>query len=178
MLKGAIHVHSTFSDGEFTLRELRETFLADGNRFVCVTDHAQAFDRPKLEAYVRECASLSDDQFLFIPGLEFECYERMHILGYGVTSLIESQDPQEAIRHIERAGGISVIAHPKDSALAWIESFEVCRAASRLGIPSTMAATLRAPRSFSCFIACKNASRRCAPSMVRICIGKNSFGDC
>ncbi|HLJ85758.1 MAG TPA: hypothetical protein VKZ53_02990 [Candidatus Angelobacter sp.] len=125
MLKGAIHVHSTFSDGEFTLRELRETFLAEGNHFVCVTDHAQAFDPPKLEAYVRECASLSSDQFLFIPSLEFECYERMHILGYGITSLIESPDPQEVIQCIERAGGISVIAHPKDSALAWIESFEV-----------------------------------------------------
>jgi hypothetical protein len=49
----------------------------------------------------------------------------MHILGYGVTALIDSIDPQVVIHHIEGHQGISVIAHPGDSMFGWIETFDV-----------------------------------------------------
>jgi hypothetical protein len=124
MFKGAIHCHSTYSDGECTLAELREIFLAQGADFVCMTDHAEFFDADKLKAYVEECEALSDERFRFIAGLEYECEQRMHILGYGVTSLAGTIDPQGVIRHIEAAGGVSVIAHPMDSMFPWIETFE------------------------------------------------------
>jgi predicted metal-dependent phosphoesterase TrpH len=124
MFKGAIHCHSTYSDGEFTLTELREMFVAAGFDFVCMTDHAEAFDARSRDAYVAECDALSDERFRFVAGLEYECEQRMHVLGYGVTSLVETTDPQEVIRHIEREGGISVIAHPMDSMFAWIETFD------------------------------------------------------
>jgi hypothetical protein len=124
MFKGAIHCHSTYSDGECTLSELREMFLAQGLDFVCMTDHAEFFDADKLKAYAAECESLSDDRFRFIAGLEYECEERMHILGYGVTTLAETVNPQEVIRHIEDAGGVSVIAHPMDKMFPWIETFD------------------------------------------------------
>ncbi|MDT5063397.1 MAG: hypothetical protein QOH63_3856 [Acidobacteriota bacterium] len=124
MFKGAIHCHSTYSDGECTLAELREMFVAQGLDFVCMTDHAEFFDADKLKAYADECESLSDDRFRFIAGLEYECEERMHILGYGVTSLAETVNPQDVIRHIEGAGGVSVIAHPMDKMFPWIETFD------------------------------------------------------
>ncbi len=125
MFKTAIHCHSTYSDGEFTLAELRELFSGAGYHLVCMTDHAEWFDPDKLRSYVEECANLSDERFRFIAGLEFECERRMHILGYGVTSLVDSIAPQEVISHIEDAGGVSVIAHPGDSMFDWIESFEI-----------------------------------------------------
>src|SRR3954468_4832245 len=81
MVKGVLHLHSRHSDGELTLAELRETFLAAGCRFACITDHADAFDAGRLDAYVRDCETYSDASFLFIPGLEFSCRDRMHILG-------------------------------------------------------------------------------------------------
>jgi hypothetical protein len=124
MLKGAIHIHSTYSDGEFTLAELREVYLAAACEFVCMTDHAEAFDAAKLRAYMDECGALSDARFRFIAGLEYTCERRMHVLGLGVTSPADSTDPQEVIRHIRRQGGVSVIAHPMDSAFDWIESFD------------------------------------------------------
>ena len=124
MIKGAIHVHSTYSDGEFTLAELREVYAALGCRFVCMTDHAEDFDAKKLAAYVAECERLSDEQFRFIAGLEFNCDRRMHVLGFGVTRLVETTDPQAVIRHIKGEGGVAVIAHPMDSAFEWIESFD------------------------------------------------------
>lgn len=124
MLKGAIHIHSTYSDGEFTLAELREVYSALGCGFVCMTDHAEYFDAAKIKSYIAECRSLSDDRFRFITGLEYTCDNRMHVLGYGVTSPVTTTDPQKVIRHIKSEGGISVIAHPMDGAFEWIESFE------------------------------------------------------
>jgi hypothetical protein len=125
MLKGALHIHTTYSDGDFPLPELREVLAADGCRFACLTDHADWFDRDSLAAYVAECDGLSDDRFRFIPGLEYGCEGRMHVLGYGVTALLDTCDPQVVIREIDRQGGVSVIAHPRDAAFEWIESFDV-----------------------------------------------------
>ncbi len=124
MLKGALHIHSTYSDGELTLRELRGMYLASGCRFACVTDHADYFDDASLRAYVAECAALSGDGFRFVPGLEFSCVRRMHIVGYGVTRLVEAMDPAAVIRHIESCGGVSVIAHPKDRHFDWIADLD------------------------------------------------------
>jgi len=125
MLKGALHVHSTYSDGERSLTELRERYVADGCRFVALSDHADAFDASSVRSYVDESSALSDANFVFVPGLEFGCENRMHVLGYGVTQLCESLDPQQVFQHIEHAGGISVIAHPRDASFSWIESFTV-----------------------------------------------------
>ncbi|HKG62244.1 MAG TPA: hypothetical protein VKB05_20965 [Pyrinomonadaceae bacterium] len=125
MHKGVIHAHSTYSDGEYSLSELREVFLSSGCSFVCMTEHAEYFDEQTILAYENECGRLSDDKFLFVAGLEFTCDQRMHVLGYGVTELVSSTNPQEVISHIEKAGGVSVIAHPMDSAFPWIESFSV-----------------------------------------------------
>ncbi len=123
MLKGALHAHSTYSDGEFTLQELRRIFLAEGCSFLCMTDHAEYFDEESIARYIAECASLSDESFRLVPGLEYRCARDMHILGYCATSLTKSTDPEQVIRHIRAQGAVSVIAHPKDDAFAWIESF-------------------------------------------------------
>jgi hypothetical protein len=124
VIRAAMHLHSTYSDGEFTLAELREIFAKAGCRVVAVTDHADAFDPPKLHRYVAECASLSDEHVLMLPGLEFSCIERMHILGYGVTEPVDSQDPETVIEHIARHGGVSVIAHPQDTFFDRIAGFD------------------------------------------------------
>ena len=125
MLKGVIHLHSTYSDGERTLKELRQHFLQAGCSFACITDHAEAFDADSLHSYMTECEKYSDDKFLFIPGLEFECERRMHILGIGMLALLRTRDPINVIQEIEKCDCISVIAHPSDAMFDWIETFEV-----------------------------------------------------
>jgi PHP domain len=124
MLKGALHAHSTYSDGEFTLNELRDIFLSEGCSFLCMTDHAEYFDRQSIERYVSECKSLSDNRFCFVAGLEYRCERDMHILGYCATKLADTRDPQEVIRHIDGQQALSVIAHPKNDFFAWIEGFQ------------------------------------------------------
>ena len=125
MLKGVLHCHSTYSDGDLTLAQLREIFVSAGCRFLCITDHAEYFDAGKTTAYERECEQHSDDRFRFIAGLEYRCMNGMHVLGYGTTSPIASIDPEEVFRQIRLAGGVAVIAHPRDDAFAWIETFEM-----------------------------------------------------
>lgn len=112
-MKGVLHVHSTHSDGELSLPELRREFERRGYRFACLTDHAEHFDAEGVVAFRAECDVLSDQRFRFIAGLEYECPGRLHILGLGTTALIEIRDPQTVIREIGLNGGISVIAHPR-----------------------------------------------------------------
>ncbi len=125
MVKAALHVHSTFSDGEFTLAELREKYLLAGCSVVGMADHADAFDHAKVAQYVAECERLSDDRLRFVPGLEFGCVDRMHIVGFGVTALIDSDDPQTVIAHIRANAGVAMIAHPPDRLFETIEGFDV-----------------------------------------------------
>src|SRR5579872_1174538 len=123
MLKGALHVHSNYSDGEFTLAELRDIFRSENYAFVCMSDHAEYFNDELVKRYVAECESLSDTTFHLVPGLEFRCEQHMHILGYHATQLTESRNPEEVIRHIVAQGALSVIAHPKNDSFKWIEGF-------------------------------------------------------
>jgi hypothetical protein len=125
MLKTALHVHSTYSDGEFTLSALKQLFLDEGCSVVGISDHDDHFDRAKLADYISECAALSDDTFLFLCGLEYRCEQEMHILGFGCETLAQTQDPQSIIRHIEEHDGLAVIAHPKDSMFPLIETLDV-----------------------------------------------------
>lgn len=123
VLKAALHVHSTYSDGEMSLREVCERLVADGCRIICMADHADTFDDAKLQAYTQECRALSDSRVRIVPGLEYSCRSRMHIVGYGVQECIESDDPQVVIERIRKTGGVSVIAHPAPQHLGPIADF-------------------------------------------------------
>lgn len=120
---GVLHVHSTYSDGEFSLAELRGVLQGEGYRFAAMADHAEAFDPNKTVQYAAECAALSDPEFFFVPGLEFECDRRLHIVGYGCLRLAGTRDPEQVIRHVTEAGGLPVVAHPPDALFGWLEGF-------------------------------------------------------
>jgi|SRR5579863_2869717 len=124
MIQGAIHVHSTYSDGEFTLAELRDIYRSLGCSFVCMNDHAEYFDDRTLQAYRQECDRLSDEKLRLIAGLEYRCERDLHITAYGTTGLTTLTDPQAVIHHIAEQGALAVIAHPKDDFFPWIESYQ------------------------------------------------------
>jgi predicted metal-dependent phosphoesterase TrpH len=96
-LRAAMHLHSTFSDGEFTMPELRDVFAEAGCGVILMADHADAFDEVAVDRYRAMAQSLSTTKLQVIPGLEFGCERRMHIVGYGCTTLTQSIDPQEVI---------------------------------------------------------------------------------
>lgn len=119
----ALHVHSTYSDGDLSLTQVRDLFVTAGCRLVCMADHADFFDERKLGDYLAECRELSNTGIHILPGLEFECRGRMHIVGYGVGKLMASDDPAVVIEHIAASDGVSVIAHPAPEHLPLIPSF-------------------------------------------------------
>ncbi len=113
LLRGLLHIHSVFSDGEEPLERLVENFRDAGMHFAAVSDHAEVFDDDRMKEYVALCESLSTGGFLVIPGLEFALHGgNIHILGYGITTRVRFADMEQLVDGIHEAGGIAVLAHP------------------------------------------------------------------
>jgi hypothetical protein len=111
--RGVLHIHSLFSDGEESLERVVEILRRSGMSFAAVSDHAEVFDDRRMEQYVRLCESLSDDQFLVIPGLEFALRGgSIHILGYGITRRVRFSSMEQLVDGIHNEGGLAVLAHP------------------------------------------------------------------
>ena len=129
--KGAIHLHTTYShDGVLTLEELARFLRDRGYDFMAVTEHSQDMTAESLVELETKSAALSDESFLIIPGIEFTCTATIHILGIGVTSLCESEDPSVVIDYIHARGGLAVLAHPsnKDYPIepSWVAKLDGC----------------------------------------------------
>ena len=122
MLRGILHIHSTFSDGEETLERLAENLKGLGLQFMAVSDHAEVFDSDRMARYVQLCAALSTPKFLVIPGLEYASHAGLHILGYGVTERTRAKDPDGIVDGIHQAGGLVVLAHPPAGCINLITS--------------------------------------------------------
>ncbi len=112
-LRGAIHVHSRYSyDGMVTVAELARFFRGRGFDFICITEHSDGLEAADLEAMARDAAQASSESFLVIPGVEFSCRRRLHILGLGVPVPTASDDPFVVAAHVRRHDGLAVVAHP------------------------------------------------------------------
>jgi hypothetical protein len=128
-LKGALHVHSSIShDGTMSVEELSLLLRDKKFDFVLITEHSENVSNGVMNKLVDECRRLSSSELLIVPGLEFRCWEDLHILGLGVSKLCESNDPLKVIHHIGQQGGVAVFAHPtkKNYALdrMWIEELD------------------------------------------------------
>jgi predicted metal-dependent phosphoesterase TrpH len=113
LLKGILHVHSNFSDGEESLERVVGVLKQSGMQFAAVSDHAEVFDDGRMEQYVHLCQALTDNSFLVIPGLEFALKGgTIHILGYGIRKRVRFNSIEGLVDGIHDAGGIAVLAHP------------------------------------------------------------------
>ena len=76
-----LHLHSTYSDGVYTPRELADRAKAAGITVLALTDHDTLKGLPEMDEAVREAG------IGFIPGVEFSTRwenRQVHIIGYGV----------------------------------------------------------------------------------------------
>jgi hypothetical protein len=123
VLKGVLHVHSRFSDGDEPLEHVVQIFRRSGMDFVAVSDHAEVFDEARMHQYVQLCESLSGPSFVVIPGLEFALHGGdTHILGYGVTRRVRAVEMEKLVDGIHENGGIAVLAHPPAGSINMIGS--------------------------------------------------------
>jgi len=120
-MRGVLHVHSQFSDGEESLERIVQTFRDAGMAFIAVSDHAEVFDEQRMREYVAICDSLSSTHFLVVPGLEFALKGgSIHILGYGINERVRASTMEQLVAGIHQAGGIAVLAHPPVGSLNMI----------------------------------------------------------
>jgi hypothetical protein len=111
-IRGAFHVHTTRSDGRGTVREVAAAAKAAGLRFVVLTDHNDF--APREPAFV--------DGVLMVPGVELSTAHG-HLVAFGMERPLEGvrawMDGGEMEAAVEKAGGVSVLAHPVQRRNPW-----------------------------------------------------------
>lgn len=114
LIRGALHIHSTLShDGTLAISELAQWYRGYGYGFIALGEHAQDMDEAKVMAMSEQSAECSSSEFCVIPGLEFACRGGLHILGIGMTSLLDVVDPASVIEAIHHNKAYAVLAHPE-----------------------------------------------------------------
>ena len=111
---GAFHVHSTFSDGKLSLEQIAALARAQHLDFIVCADHAPYLDASRRAALVQECAALSVDGLLMVPGLEFE-RDGQHVVALGPGELLGELDAATVVdtpQEVRARGGFTVWAHP------------------------------------------------------------------
>lgn len=95
MRKYDLHIHSKFSDGDYTLEEIVDKLKENGIDIFSITDHDNADS-------IRAMQDVDIRGLIYIPGIEFSASKagyKMHILGYNVDG--NSQELLEACRNMK-----------------------------------------------------------------------------
>jgi hypothetical protein len=107
-VRGAIHVHSTRSDGTADVAEIAAAAARAGLQFVIFTDHGDGLREPDPPRY--------RDGVLCIDAVEIST-ENGHVVALGLP---ESQYPlggegRDVLEDIARLGGFAIAAHPESA---------------------------------------------------------------
>ena len=112
----ACHIHSDWSyDGSWPLEKLAAAFARRGCRILLMTEHDRGFSQTRLDDYRVACMRASNPEMLLVPGLEYsDATNTIHILTWGdVPFLGEAMPTSTILEEVNRAGGVSVFAHPR-----------------------------------------------------------------
>ena len=109
-----LHMHTRYSDGSGTHKDIANAAIKTGLDVVIVTDHNVLVQG--VEGYYR----VGRSQVLLLVGQEVHDQDRdpqkNHLLVFNANRDVSglADDPQTLINGIEEAGGLSFIAHPRD----------------------------------------------------------------
>jgi hypothetical protein len=112
-----LHMHTRYSDGSGTHKDIARAALAAGLDAVIITDHNVLVDG--FEGYYQE----GKRRLLMLVGEEVHDQARLPqknhllVLGAGQEMATFASDPQRLIDRVRRSGGLAFIAHPVESAL-------------------------------------------------------------
>ncbi len=116
LVRGAIHVHTTVSDGAGTPDEVAAAAARAGLDFVILTDHG---DGTRLPVPPRRVSGV-----LVIDAVEISTTGGHYLgLGLGQTPYRLAGEPRDVIEDVTRLGGFGIAAHPDSPKLelAWHE---------------------------------------------------------
>ena len=109
--KGALHAHTTFSDGGRSLREVASVADRLGLDFLVITDH-NTLEGLDLEGSLGRCRILVGSEI---------STEEGHIIGLGIpqTQYRLGGSGAQSVSDVRALGGMAVIAHPVNSRNGW-----------------------------------------------------------
>ncbi|NIN00319.1 MAG: hypothetical protein GTO24_20240, partial [candidate division Zixibacteria bacterium] len=114
--RGALHVHTTCSDGSLSPEECSNRYRALGFDFIFITDHN----------VWNEHSHLSDPNFKVFSAMEISCRgAREHVLALGVREAKKIRETQEAIDWVNEVGGVPVLCHPHWTRMALHRALEL-----------------------------------------------------
>lgn len=111
-----LHMHTRYSDGSGTHKDIARAAIKAGVDAVIVTDHNVLV--PDMEGYYKE----NNKRVLMLIGQEVHDQDRApqknHLLALGAARDLSvfADDPQLLINQVRDSGGLAFIAHPNDPA--------------------------------------------------------------
>ena len=115
IIRGIAHVHSRWSyDGCHDLGEIAARAQARRLDFVLMSEHNRTLTEATMATFVSECEAVTQASgVLVVPGIECEATpDFVHILGYGVRTLVRDRRVGAIAAAVRLAGGFPVFAHP------------------------------------------------------------------
>ncbi len=107
MRKFDLHIHSYYSDGVNSPREIIRYAKDMGLDGIAITDHNEI--KGTLEAL-----EFQEENFLVVPGIEISSRDG-HLVALGIKEIIpRDRSAEETIEKIHDLGGIAIAAHPYD----------------------------------------------------------------
>ncbi len=108
-LVGAMHIHSTYSDGSLDIPGVCENAESAGLDFILMTDHNTL--QPKHDGFEGWHKSL-----LVVIGFELnDSRNRNHYLVFGIDGDVpDHDDARDFVREVKDKGGIGIVAHPDE----------------------------------------------------------------
>ncbi len=109
--KGVMHAHSINSyDGKLTYAELRDYFSNNNINFVCMTEHIEQLNQSDIDRIIKECKENSTNDFLFIPGIEMDCFV-IYFVGIKNTAINFKSNKTLYNSFIDNSE-LCILAHP------------------------------------------------------------------
>jgi len=105
--KGAIHIHTTHSDGSSSIKQIAKAAKERGLEWIIITDHNNLKGLNE-EGWI--------DGVAVLVGEEISPSLGDHYLSFDINQTIsEKMSPQEFINEVNKQGGFGFIAHPDES---------------------------------------------------------------
>jgi hypothetical protein len=120
-LRGVAHVHSTRSfDGKCSYAELREILAGSGLHFACMTEHIEGLGQRDVDGIIEDCLRYSDERFLFVPGIEMDCFT-IYLLGVGQAK-IDFTSNESIYASLLPSSRLCILSHPIKASFQYPES--------------------------------------------------------
>jgi len=146
-IKGDLHLHSRYSDGAFTIKEMAEAAKEFGYQYIAVTDHSQSLtvasgmSVEKLKEQLQEIEQLNQefDDFKIFKGVEVDILKNGELdfedqlldeLDFVIASVhsyfnLEESEMTERIIKAVKNPHVNLIGHPRGRMLGGREAYAV-----------------------------------------------------